>query len=53
MKYSAINYACFTDEDSKAYRGTELAKAVQLGIEDLDSNPGSMASWLLHYPPVS
>ena len=53
MKYTAINYPGFTDEDSKAYRGTELAKVVQLGIEDLDSNPGSLASRLLHYPPVS
>lgn len=53
MKYTATNYPCFTDEDSKAHRGTELVKVVQLGIEDLDSNPGSLASQLLHYPPVS
>ena len=33
--------------------GTELAKVIQLGSEDLDSNPGSLASRLLNYTPLS
>ena len=47
MKYTATNYPFFTDEDSEAYRGTELAKVVELGIEDLDFTASTLPSSLL------